>query len=169
MSDKIYYDNQIVPFDDIYMTYDRTAHRYTLTIDAVDNELDADFIAYARSQENAEALLREISSDMYKFIYKYNRRDINKQKADEHKLAKNGDLRDIIRDSMLDMCRGLIRSGFLLQKDLSWVIPETGTVMDLSNVPDIAPDAIDGLFAYGILHKGPYSYKIETDDYRADY
>lgn len=166
---KVYYDNQIVPFTDINMVYDSTIHRYTLTIDAVDNELNANFIEYAGSEENAEALLREISGDFYKYIYKYNRRDINKRKADEHMLAKNGDLRDVIKDSMMDMCRGLIRSGFLLQKDLAWVIPETGTVMDLSNVPDIAPDAIDGLFAYGILHKGPYSYKIEAEDYRSDY
>ena len=164
-----YYDNQIVPTDDVDMTYSKTNHRYMLTIEAVDKELNANFVTFAGSEQNALALLREISGDLYKYIYKYNRRDIKKRKADEHALAKNGDFRDVIRDAMMDMCRGLIRSGYLLQKDLSWVNPETSTVMDLSNVPEIAPDAIDGLFSYGILHKGPYNYRIDAEDYRADY
>jgi len=167
--DREYYDNQIVPFDDLNMTYSDANHRYMLTIHAVDEELNATFIEFAGSSENALALLREISGDLYKYIYKFNRRDIDKLKAVEHALAKNGDWRDVIRDAMMDMCRGLIRSGYLLQKDLSWVNPETSTVMDLSNIPEIAPDAIDGLFAYGILHKGPYTYRIDAVDYRADY
>lgn len=164
-----YYDNEITPFDDVYMTYSTDTHRYTLTINAVDNEFNVSFIEYAGNQANAEQLLREISSDMYKYIYKYNRRDLNKQKVDEHRLAKNGDLRDYIRDAMLDMVRALIRSGYSLDKDLSWVNSETGQVMDLSDIPSIAPDAIDGLFAYGILFKGTYSYKINDEDYRSDY
>ena len=167
MSD--YYDNEITPFDDTTMTYSTTTHRYTLTIQAVDDEFNVDFVRMSGDEGNAEQRLREISSDMYKYIYKYNRRDLDKQKVDEHRLAKNGDLRDVIRDSMLDMVRALIRSGYSMIKDLSPVNVETSTVMDFSNLPGICPDAIDGLFAYGVLFKGRYSFKIDDEDYRTDY
>lgn len=164
-----YYDNEVTPSDDVFMTYNTNKHRYELTIKAIDDEFNVSFVDFAGSRENALQLIREISADMYKYIYKYNRRDINKRKADEHKLAKNGDLRDVIQDTMLDMVRALIRGGYSLDKDLSWVNPESGVVLDLSNIPSIAPDAQDGLLAYGILHKGPYSYRIADDDYRSDY
>lgn len=164
-----YYDNEITPFDDVYMTYDSDKHRYELTIKAIDDELNISFVEFAGSDGNAEQLIREISSDMYKYIYKHNRRDIKKRKADEHKLAKDGDIRDTIRDTMLDMIRALVRSGYTLDKDLSWVNPESGVVLDLSDIPSIAPDAIDGLLAYGILHRGPYTYQIADEDYRSDY
>ena len=70
---------------------------------------------------------------------------------------------------MLDMVRALIRSGYSMIKDLSPVNVETSTVMDFSNLPGICPDAIDGLFAYGVLFKGRYSFKIDDEDYRTDY
>lgn len=167
MSD--YYENEITPYDDINMTYSKDTHRYTLTIDAVDKEFDVNFVELATSEKKAEALLREVSSDMYKFVYKYNRKDSEKRKTDEHRLAKNGDFRDVIKDTMLDMVRAMIRSGYNIDKDLSWVNSETSTVMDLSNIPSIAPDAIDGLQAYGILWKGHYTYNIDDEDYRSDY
>ncbi len=166
---RTYYDNQGVPFDDTDMVYDSTKHRYKLTIDAVDNEFNVSFVAFALSVENAESLLREISADLYKFIYQYNRRAEKKRKAVEHALAKNLDWRDTIKDSMLDMVRATIRGGYSLQKDLAWVNPETGIVFDMSNIPAIAPDAIENLFGMGILFKGEYSYQIDADDYRADY
>jgi hypothetical protein len=164
-----YYDNQVDPSDDTNMIYDDNKHRYRLTIDAIDKEFNVSFVQFAGSKDNANQLIREFSADMYKFIYKYNRRDIDKRKADEHKLAKNGDIRETILETMLDMVRATIRNGYTLDKDLSWVNPESGVVMDLSNIPSIAPDAMDGLFAYGILHKGPYSYKISAEDYRSGY
>ena len=164
-----YYDNEITPFNDQYMTYDTNTHRYTLTDYAIDESFNANFVTYAKSEDNAKALRNEISADYYKYIYKYNRRDSDKRKTDEHRLAKNGDFREVIRDGMLDMARALIRTGNLIDKDLSWVNSETSTVMDLSSVPPITSDAIDGLFAYGILHKGSYTYSIDDDDYRSDY
>lgn len=164
-----YYENEVTPFDDLYMTYDTNKHRYELTIHAIDSEFNVSFVEFAGSEGNAMQLIREISADMYKYIYKYNRRDANTRKIDEHRLAKDGDLRDVIKDAMLDMVRALIREGYSLDKDLSWVNPESGVVLDLSNIPGIAPDAIDGLFAYGVLHKGGYSYRISADDYRSDY
>lgn len=164
-----YWRNEIEPYDDVTMTYDSNKHRYELTIAAVDNEFNANLVEYAGSFEDAQAILREISSDVYKFIYKYNRRDFRKLQAVEHGLAKNGDWRDAIRDAMLDYARATIRNGYLLDKDLSWVNPETAQVMDLSNIPAIAPDAIDGLMAYNVLHKGPYTFTIADDDYRDGY
>lgn len=164
-----YYDNEVVPFEDTTMTYDSDKHRYVLTIQAVDDEFNVSLVSYAGSVEDAESMLREVSNDMYKYIYKYNRRDEKKRRAVEHLLAKNGDLRDLIRDSMLDMVRAIIRGGYSLQKDLSWVNPETGLVMDLSNIPAIAPSAIDGLFGGGVLFKGRFTYQIDADDYRSDY
>lgn len=164
-----YYENEITPFSDVQMEYIGKKHSYKLTIDAVDNEFNISFVEFAGSKENAEQLLREIQGDHNKYIHKYNRRDETKRRVTEHLLAKNGDLRDVIRNSMLDMIRALIRSGYTLQKDLAWVHPERGTVMDLSNIPSIAPDARDGLLVSGILHKGPYSYIIDDEDYRSDY
>jgi hypothetical protein len=70
---------------------------------------------------------------------------------------------------MLDMMRANIRSGYSLQKDFMQINPERGTVLDTRQVPSIAPDAIEGLFASGILFKGEYSYRITDDDYRSDY
>lgn len=169
MSDRQYYKNEITPYNDIKMTYDTNSHRYTLTIDYVDTELNVNFTTLAGDIDEAKQRLREVSGDFYKFIYKYNRRDSEKRKTDEHRLAKNGDFRDTIADTMIDMVRAWIRSGYSLDKDASWINNETSTVMDLSNIPSIAPDAIEGLFAYGILHKGSYNYTIDDDDYRSDY
>lgn len=164
-----YYDNEITPYTDTDMVWNEDRHRYILTIAAVDNEYNVSFVAFAGNIENAESLLREISADMYKYVYRYNRRAEKKRRAVEHLLAKNGDLREVIRDAMLDMVRALIRGGYTLQKDLSWVNPERGTVLDLSNIPSIAPDAQELLLSSGILHKGEYTYSINDDDYRADY
>jgi hypothetical protein len=169
-----YYDNEITPVSTTDLEWLPDAHRYRMKLTFADKITNGvvgkSYLAACNGNEDKAIFsLDELSADMYKFIYKYNRRDINKRKADEHKLAKNGDLLDVIRDTMGDMLRAALRSGYTIDKDLSWVNPETNTVLDLSNVPSIAPDAIDGLFAYNILHKGPYSYRIDAEDYRSDY
>ena len=160
---------EITPFDDTYMTYDQNTHRYTLTIAAVDEEFDISLVEFAGSQANAESLLREISSDVYKAIYKFNRHDEKHRRVVEYKLAKHPDARNIIKDAMLDYVRATIRSGYAIVKDLSPVNPELGIVMDFSKLPPIAPDAFDGLYAYGILHRGEYNFTIPDDAYRSDY
>ena len=164
-----YYDNEAVPVSDLDMIWDTINRRYVLTIDAVDNEFNATLVKFAGSEETAEAILKEVSADMYKFIYRYNRRDEKKRRAVEHMLSKNADLRPILKATMLDMMRANIRSGYSLQKDFMFINPERGTVLDTRQVPSIAPDAIEGLFASGILFKGEYSYRITDDDYRSDY
>lgn len=166
-----YYDNQVTPYDDIYMTYNTDTHRYTLTVQSVDDAhfITKPFMTAAGSEEVAESRLDETSKDMYKYIYRMTRRGEKKRKVVEHMLAKNGDLRDVLRDSMLDMVRALIRSGYGLQKDLGWVNTATGTVFDFKDIPAIAPSAVDGLLAAGILFKGVYTYRIEEEDYRSDY
>lgn len=169
-----YYDNEVTPVSTTDLIWLPNAHRYRMSeefANTISNGVvGMSYLAICGGNvSKLEFSLDELSADMYKFIYKYNRRDINKRKADEHKLAKNGDLKDVIRDTMGDMLRAALRSGYTLDKDLSWVNPETGIVLDMSNIPSIAPDAIDSLFAYNILHKGPYSYRIAADDYRSDY
>lgn len=168
-----YYENEVTPYNDIYMTYSDKTHSYTLTEHAADEiskgVTGKSFLLACGSEDREKYKRKEYSSDMYKYIGSYNRRDERKRRVDEHRLAKNGDLRDYIQDAMSDMLRADLRSGFSIQKDLSWVNPERGSVIDLSSVPSIAPDAIEGLFASGILFKGEYSYKIDDDDYRDDY
>lgn len=162
-------DNEIIPFDDVDMTYNSTTHRYTLTVQAVDEEFDVSLVEYAGSQANAESLLREISSDIYKTIYNLSRRDNKTVRVIEYNLSKNPNQRPVIKDAMLDHMRATIRTGYAMVKDLSPVNSETGIVLDFSTLPPIAPDALDGLYAFGIIHRGTYSYRIPDESYRTDY
>ena len=171
--DNKYYENEIVPFDDEDMVYNDKKHRYILTAKFADKislgVIGKSYLEGKQTEARRNYALQEHSADMYKFVYKWNRRDERKRRTTEHLLAKNGDFRDFIKDSMADMVRADIRGGYQLQKDLSWVNPERGTVMDLSDIPSIAPDARDGLLESGILYKGEYSYRIDDEDYRSDY
>ena len=162
--------NEITPFSDTNMDYSLTTHRYTLTVAAVDAEFDVSFVAFSGSQANAESLLREISSDVYKTIYKESRTiSENKRRVTEYKLAKDPDIRNILLETMLDYVRATIRSGYLIVKDLSPVNPELGTVLDFSKLPTISPDALDSLITYNVIYKGYYTFTIPDDDYRVDY
>lgn len=168
-----YYDNEITPYTDNDLEWLETEHKYRLTEAFCDNVAigvtGKSFVECVGSEPRALFMRNEIMADMYKFVYGYNRRDRRKLRADEHKLAKNGDIRVVIKDSQGDMLRAALRTGNLIDKDLSRVNEEAGVVLNMDGVPAIAQDAIDGLMAYGILHKGPYSYMISDDDYRSDY
>lgn len=164
-----YWTNEITPYDDTYMTFDTDTHQYTLTVDGVNKEFNVGLVEFAGSEGNAKQLLREIRGDFYKYVYRVTRRDEQHRRVVEHRLAKDGELRDLIKNSMLDMVRATIRGGYSMQKDLMWANPVTGTVMDLSNVPAIAPDAIEGLQSMGMASRYPYTFQIEDSDYRSGY
>lgn len=168
-----YYDNEITPYSDTDIEYDLTKHRYRATkgyADEICKGTTGKSFQVAIGGEAQERFKREeLSADMYKGVQKYNRRDEDKRRTTEFLMAKNGDLRDVIKESLGDQIRADLRSGYSMQKDLAWVNPERATVLDLSKVPGVAPDSIEGLLSSGILHKGPYSYSIDDDDYRDDY
>jgi hypothetical protein len=164
-----YYDNEVTPFDDINMTYDANYHGYSLTEDAIDRELNVSFAEMCGSSEEAKQRIKEFRHDFYSFVYNYNRRGINKRKTDEHRLAKDGDIRDGIFQAMLDIARASIRGGFNLDKDISVINEERGTVLDVRNTLTVPKSAFMTMKQYGMLHRGEYSYRITPDDYRSDY
>jgi hypothetical protein len=156
------------PYDDTDMTYDISSHKYILTISSVDSEFDVSLVDFAGSQANAESLLREISSDIYKAIYNLSRRDERHRRVVEYRLAKDPELRDVIKNAMLDYVRATIRSGYAIVKDLSPVNPELGVVLDFSKLPPVAPDALDGLYAFGLIYKGRFGFTIPDEIYESE-
>ena len=168
----MYYDGIDTPDQFYTFTYEPTAgtHRYVLTIAGVDNEFNVSFSEFAEGEDNANSLLREISSDVYKTIYKMsNARTAKKRRVVEYRLAKDPEIRNILFEVMLDYVRATMRSDWILVKDLNPVKKAAGLVLDFSDLPPIAPDALDGLLAYGLLYKGQYGYRILDADYRSDY
>ncbi len=97
------------PYDDEYMTYDYRSHRYILTPKAVLDELgeNLDIILVNADPVTRNAFLKKISRTVYNYI---------KQQSSsfayiEYILAKDGRLRDTIKEMLISQVEYMLTDG----------------------------------------------------------
>lgn len=97
-------------FNDRYMTYSKTKHRYTLTIDYVKEVLGVDLLARLNNSNTVavNALLDNVSSEVYNYLYKH-----NNTKTIQYIISQCSTAREIIMDAMGKQALYIIYSGDL--------------------------------------------------------
>lgn len=153
--------NFVQPFDDDSMIYDFDKHRYILTEEYVRQMgIDLSLVLntdFSPVPANVPALfLDRVSKLVYSNIYRYGR----SKKDKEYLLACNPELREVIRDAMLERIAYIIDSGDMSTK--TGALIQQGTRIDVKDlVPSVEEEAI--LRNAGLLHRGDYQFvKDET-------
>ena len=101
------------PYEDDAMRYDEEDHRYILKKDYVLNKTGIDLTKVLnpgfsdQPQELANQMLDQVSEEIYNFIYSHNADN----EIQEYYLDHNEKLRQILRDSMLEQVKYVLRSG----------------------------------------------------------
>lgn len=149
-------ENFAAPYSDNQMIYSKEKRRYILTEEFVRErgidlglELDAD--AAPEPSKVPELALDRISLLVYSNIYNYGR-----QRADkEYLLACQPELREIIRDAMLERLKYMIDSGDLSTR--SGALITQGTRIETKDlIPSVTEEMI--LRPTGLLHRGKFSF-----------
>ena len=144
------------PFSDDEMRYDGDKHRYVLTEEFVRNkgidlglELNAD--AAPEPSKVPELALERISLLVYSNIYNYGRQTKDK----EYLLACHPELREVIRDAMLERLKYMIDSGDLSTR--SGALITQGTRVETKDlIPSVVEEMI--LRPTGLLHRGKFVF-----------
>lgn len=97
------------PYDDEYMTYDYRTHRYVLTEKAVMDDLgeNLDVILVNSDPVSRNAFLRKISRTVYGYI----KDQSSSYEFIEYILAKDGRLRDTIKDMLISQVEYTLLGG----------------------------------------------------------
>ena len=147
------------PYSDSEMTYSTSTHRYTLTLDYVRNHgIDLSLILDTENHPDPSAapqqVLDRVSMLVYSNIYNHGRQLATKQ----YIMACNSDLRDVIRDAMMERLEYLANSGDLSSR--SGAIVSQGTRVD---VEDLIPSVIEEMIlrSAGLLHRGEYQIVVD--------
>lgn len=156
----------VYPYSDELLFYDKTLHRYVLTPKAVLVSLNVNLADRLNNrgsnsaEDNASAVLRQISLEMYNFIYKHNSQWLYVQKL----LAKCPSARDIIMQAMLQQVAYYLVNGQI--DKFSGVDLRNGRAMDIKDLRGVAsidPQAISILeqplveTGVSLLYRGRYS------------
>lgn len=155
------------PYNDEYMTYDKTLGFYVLTPKACDEYLGEELSYYFDGNElKQKAFIREISEDIREFINSYTY--VSSIKYKRYLMAKSPNLRPVIMQALKYQLRYAFRSSANALKDMHGVHIEKGKVIDLSKIRGkvgIAQNAIRVLENEGLLYVGKNLYvpNIEED------
>lgn len=136
------------PYDDNDMKYDLNLRQYVLNPNYVLNSLylEEHIETELRSNKRFDRLLREVSDDIYRYIYRYTLK--NQIEIKRYILAKKDVIRDVLKRAMLYQVRYYLRSGGGLLKDMPGVDIERSRLIDLDRLRgegSIASQAIDAL------------------------
>ena len=136
------------PYDDNDMKYDLNLRQYVLNPNYVLNSLylEEHIETELRSNKRFDRLLREVSDDIYRYIYRYTLK--NQIEIKRYILAKKDVIRDVLKRAMLYQVRYYLRSGGGLLKDMPGVDIERSRMIDLDRLRgegSIASQAIDAL------------------------
>lgn len=154
-----------LPYDDKDMKYDMDLRQYVLTPNYVLNNLylEEHIETELRSNKRFDRLLREVSDDIYRYIYRYTLK--NQIEIKRYVLAKKEEVRDVLKRAMLYQIRYYLRSGGGLLKDMPGVDIERSRMIDLDRLRgegSIASQAIDALSEVpDILFAGVLYNRIE--------
>lgn len=153
------------PYDDNDMKYDLNLRQYVLNPNYVLNSLylEEHIETELRSNKRFDRLLREVSDDIYRYIYRYTLK--NQIEIKRYILAKKDVIRDVLKRAMLYQVRYYLRSGGGLLKDMPGVDIERSRMIDLDRLRgegSIASQAIDALSEVpDILFAGVLYQKID--------
>ena len=154
-----------LPYDDLDMKYDMNLRQYILEPNYVLNNLylEEHVETELGSNERFNRLLREVSDDIYRYIYRYTLK--NQIEIKRYILAKKEEVRDIIKRAMLYQVRYYLRSGGGLLKDMPGVDLERSRLIDLDRLRGeghISSQAIDTLSEVpDILYAGVMYHRID--------
>lgn len=144
------------PFSDEDMRYDATKHRYILTEEFVRNQgidlgLELNTDAAPEPSKVPQLALERISLLVYSNIYQYGRQKQDK----EYLLACHPDLRDVIKDAMMERLKYMIDSGDLSTR--SGALITQGTRVETKDlIPSVMEEMI--LRPTGLLHRGKFDF-----------
>lgn len=149
------------PYSDIDMIYDFDNHRYILTTEFVRNqgidlslELNAD--SAPEPSKVPELALQRISLLVYTNIYNHGRQKEKK----EYLLACKPELRNVVKEAMLERLRYMIDSGDLSTR--SGALITQGTRIETKDlIPSVMEEMI--LRSVGLLHRGNYNFILDKE------
>lgn len=115
------------PYDDEYMTYDYRSHMYVLTPKAILDELgeNLDVILVNSDPVTRNAFLKKIS----RMVYNYIKEQSSSFDYIEYILAKDGRLRDMVKDMLISQVEYTLTNGAVA--DYSGVNLAKGQIADL--------------------------------------
>lgn len=158
-------DTSILPYNDDYLVYDIDRQMWVLTNLAVQRELGEDLISLAGNEQKAEVIRYEVSQDVMNYISRYSLNSAYKYKV--WLLAKDENLRNLIKRVLLDQMRYYIRSGAGLIKDMHGIDISKGKVMNLQSMRGnvlVSASVEQQLLNSGLLYTGRMYYSDYEDD-----
>ena len=158
-------DTSISPYNDDYMVYDLDRQLYLLTDKGVKVLVGEELVELAGNINKAEIVRYEVSQDIYNYISRYSLRETDKYK--KWLIAKDPELREIIKRVLADQMRYYIRSGAGLLKDMHGIQIEKSRALDLSQIRGkalISPSSETLLLNSGLLYVGRLYYPDYSDD-----
>lgn len=165
----------VYPYSDELLYYDETQHRYVLTPKAVLYALNVNLAdrlnnrGVNSAEDNASAVLNQISLEIYNFIYKHNAQWLYVQKV----LAKCPSAREVIKQAMIQQVAYFLVNGQI--DKFNGVDLRSGRVIDLRDIrgyASIDPQAVTILeqplveTGVSLLYRGRYSIPPFVPDYK---
>lgn len=144
-----------MPFDDIYMKYSKTKHRYVLTLACANDLHNVDLLAIGEGEMNAnnaaDQVLERVSRQIYNHVYRYAWHRLRTERA----LALDVSVRHVLMDAMGDQ--------------LEWMVVNGDTYNNAErDLPGVCPMAHETLAAAGLLFGGNNSGEIRDIEPRYD-
>src|SRR6056297_833552 len=155
-----------LPYDDKDMYYELDLRMYVLTKDACDDYLGVDLSENFNGGDiQMQRFIEELSEDIYEFVYDHT--FVNSVKTKRYLMAKDENLRPIIKKALLYQLRYAFISSANLLKDMHGVHIEKAKALDLSQLRgkvNIAHQAIKVLSRSGLLYSGGSYYKLSFEE-----
>lgn len=151
-SDKNADGSPYLPFDDDYLTYDKTAQRYYPTKKGLQELYDIELDAYfeSGSDKKSQAFLKEQSRNVYRQLLKSPYNDIHTENV-LFKIARTSQGRNGIKEA--------------LYSQLVWALKFGKDQLE----EGISPNAIDDLRNAKLWHKGDYTYTVDPAELNVGY
>jgi len=161
-------DRNSVPIDDSDATYNSRTHRYVLTQDYILDLFNDNLDVLTGSSDNADALLKEVSRQVYRWMY--NQIPNNTRIQLEYLIAKDTDYREAIIEAMAEQYRYARVTGGNLIAHQSGLNVESGTVIssEAINNMKVSLEVKQVLETMNMLNQIIHLH-IDQDDIRADY
>ena len=140
-----------MPFDDINMTYNKSRHRYVLTLQYANDMRNVDLLAMGDGEMNvnnaADQVLEKVSRMIYNYIYRHAWHRYRTERA----LALEAEHRQVLMDAMGDQ--------------LDWMVVNGDTYNNAErDLPGVCPMAHETLAAAGLLFSGNNSGEVKDID-----
>lgn len=140
-----------MPYNDKYMVYSKTKHRYVLTLACANDLHNVDLLAVSDGEMNknnaADQVLERVSRQIYNYIYRHAWHRFRTERA----LALGVEHRHVLMDAMGDQ--------------LDWMVVNGDTYNNAErDLPGVCPMAHETLAAAGLLFTGNNSGEVKDID-----